>query len=128
MSSRITNVASKAGIVQVREQFGAHLIGRDVGKRVREQYFSGSPATWPRALDFDGVEQVTESCADELFGTLARRVGLELVRSIELTRCAPAVREAIEYVLALVEKPPPTPSRAAIERLLRRGSRTAVPR
>jgi len=107
----------------VLEQFGAHLIGRDVGKRIREQYFSGSPATWPRALDLAGVEQVTESCADELFGTLARRVGLEPVRSIEVMGCVSAVREAIEYVLALVEEPPPAPSRTAIERLLGRAGR-----
>ena len=111
------------GAVQIREEFGAHLIGRDVGKRIREQSFSGPPATWPLALEFTGVEQVTESCADELFGTLARRTSLEAVRSIELRGCAPAVREAVKYVLAVVEEPPPAPSRAAIERLLGRGGR-----
>jgi len=110
----------KSETVRMREEFGAHLIGRDVGKRIREQYFSGPPDTWPRALDLTGVEQVTESCADELFGTLARRAGVGPVRSIELLTCTPAVREAIEYVLALVEKPPPPPSRESIERLLRR--------
>ncbi|SRR6266581_825559 len=113
-------MSARAEIVRIREEFGAHLIGRDVGKRIREQYFSGSPDTWPRALDFTEVEQVTESCADELFGTLARRAGLGPVRSIELLVCTPAVREAIEYVLALVEKPPPSPNRAAVERLLGR--------
>ena len=115
-------------IVKIRERFGPHLIGRDVGKRIREQYFSGPPATWPRVLDLTGVEQATESCADELFGTLARRAGLGPVRSIELTGCEPAVREAIEYVLALVEKPPPSPNRAAIERLLGRRGRRIVPK
>lgn len=120
MLGRIANVTTRSEVVRVREEFGAHLIGRDVGKRIREQYFSGSPDTWPRALDLTGVEQVTESCADELFGTLARRAGAGPVRSIELLACTPAVREAIEYVLALVEKPPPSPNRAAIERLLRR--------
>ena len=113
----------ESGSIRVRDEFGAHLIGRDVGKRIREQYFSEPPATWPRALDFTGVEQVTESCADELFGTLARRVGLGPVRSIEPAGCEPAVSEAIEYVLALVEEPPPSPNREAIERLLGRGGR-----
>ena len=117
-----------SGIVKVREQFGAHLIGRDVGKRIREQYFSESSDTWPGVLDFTDVEQLTESCADELFGTLARRVGLGAVRSIEAKGWRPAVREAIEYVLALVENPPAAPSRAAIERLLGRGGRGPVRR
>jgi hypothetical protein len=115
------NVSDRSQIVRIKEAFGAHLIGRDVGKRIREQYFSGPPETWPRGLDFTGVEQVTESCADELFGTLARRAGVRPVRSIELMVCTPAVREAIDYVVALVEKPPPLPTREAIERLLRRG-------
>jgi hypothetical protein len=119
-------VRSRSEVVRVREEFGAHLIGRDVGKRIRVQYFSGPQETWPRALDLTGVEQVTESCADELFGTLARRAGVGSVRSIELLVCTPAVREAIDYVLALVEKPPTTPNRAAVERLLGRPERRPV--
>lgn len=108
--------------MRVREEFGAHLIGRDVGKRIREQYFAGSPDSWPQALDFTGVEQVTESCADELFGTLGRRAGVGPVRAVQLLVCTPAVREAIEYVLALVEQPLPSPSRESIKRILRRGN------
>ena len=107
--------------IRIRDEFGPHLIGRDVGKRIRERYFSAPPDTWPRALDFSGVEQVTESCADELFGTLARREGLAPVRALSLVNRGPAVREAIEYVLELVEDPPPAPNREAIERLLGRG-------
>lgn len=104
----------------VREEFGPYLIGRDVGKRIREKYFSGDTATWPRTLDLSGVEQITESCADELLGTLARRAGTTAVRAIALENATPPVREAIDYVLSLVDKPPPTPTRAEIERLLER--------
>lgn len=106
--------------IRVREEFGPYLIGRDVGKRIREQYFSGTPETWPRTLDLSGVEQITESCADELLGTLARRAGATAVRGIVLENCTPTVHEAIDYVLSLVDKPPPTPTRAEIERLLDR--------
>lgn len=124
----MTRVVARPEIVQVREEFGPYLIGRDVGKRIREQYFSGDLPTWPRALDLSGVEQVTESCADELLGTLARRAGIKSVRAIVLKNCASTIREAIDYVLSLVEKPPPTPTREGIERLLARRNRGAARR
>lgn len=106
--------------ISVREEYGPYLIGRDVGKRIREGYFSGDMATWPRALDLLGVEQITESCADELLGSLARRVGTKAVRAISVENATPPVREAIEYVLSLVDKPPRTPTRSEIQRLLER--------
>jgi hypothetical protein len=112
----------------VREEFGPYLIGRDVGKRIREKYFSGDPATWPRALDLSGVEQITESCADELLGTLARRAGVTPVRAIVFENPAPTVSESIDYVLSLVDKPPPTPTRKGIERLLERRKNGAARR
>lgn len=114
--------------VRVREQFGPYLIGRDVGKRIRENFFSGDPATWPRIVDLSGVEQITESCADELLGTLARRAGATAVRAIVLENAAPTIREAIDYILSLVDEPPPTPTPAAIERLLERRKNGAARR
>lgn len=124
----MTPVAARSEIVQVREEFGPYLIGRDVGKRIRDQYFSGDPPTWPRTLDLSSVEQITESCADELLGTLARRAGINSVRAIVLKNSAPTVREAIDYVLSLVEEPPPAPTREGIERLLERRNRGAARR
>lgn len=104
----------------IHDEFGPYLIGRDIGKRIREKYFSGDTATWPRAVDLSGVEQITESCADELLGSLARRAGTTAVRALALENATPAVREAIDYVLSLVDKPPPAPTRAGIQRLLER--------
>jgi hypothetical protein len=124
----MVSVSARSEIVRVRDEFGPYLIGRDVGSRIREQYFSGDPLTWPRTLDLSGVEQVTESCADELLGTLARRAGIKSVRTIVLENCAPTVREAIDYVLSLVEEPPPAPTREGIERLLERRNRGAARR
>jgi hypothetical protein len=106
--------------VRIREEFGPYLIGRDIGKRIREGYFSGEPVTWPQVLDFGGVEQITESCADELLGTLARRTGIAAVREIRLENPSPTVRESIDYVLSIADRPPPTPTRDQIERMLDR--------
>jgi hypothetical protein len=114
--------------IPVRDEFGRYLVGRDIGKRIREKYFSGDPATWPRTLDLSGVEQVTESCADELLGTLARYAGITPVRAIVLENPTPTVRESIDYVLSLVERPPRTPTPQEIERLLDRRKNGAARR
>jgi hypothetical protein len=92
--------------VPIADQFGRYLIGRGMGAEIRLRFFSGDPSTWPRALDFEGVEQVTESCIDEIFGGLARAYGLETVRKINIRSATPAVEDTIRYVLEILEDPP----------------------
>jgi len=92
--------------VPIADQFGPHLIGRGIGAKIRRRFFSGDPSTWPSALDFEGVEQATESCIDEIFGGLARTYGLDTVQKINIQSATPAVQDAIKYVLEILQEPP----------------------
>jgi hypothetical protein len=94
-------------MVRIADEFGPHLIGRDVGNEIRRRYFSAEPSTWPRHLDFKGVVQATESCIDELFAPLARTYGLAVVMvSVKIEGAARPVREAVDYIFAILKEPP----------------------
>lgn len=121
-------MAGKPTVVGIKHEFGAYLIGRDIGARIRQRHFRGAPETWPKALDFSGVEQAAESCLDEFLGKLARHTGIEPVRGIELRGCSRPVRQAVQYVMSLVENPPPQPTAEIAERILRRSGGRPAPR
>lgn len=104
--------------------FGRHLIGRDIGAEIRRKHFSSAPDTWPTSLDFAGVEQATESCIDEVFGTLARDHGLSAVERIKFTGASSGVSETIEYVLSILRHPPKLPDARIIRNLLRGNGNT----
>jgi hypothetical protein len=105
-------------MVNVAEGFGRHLIGRDIGLEIRKRYFLGLPASWPAGLDMTGVEQATESCVDELLGTLAREHGVTSVERLSIVGASRPVRETIDYVLAIAAQPPASLSPEAIRGLL----------
>ena len=86
--------------------FGRHLIGRDIGLAIRKRFFAGPVEVWPRELDFSDVEQATESCIDELLGTLARDRGLPAVEGLRISGASKSVRDTINYVLSIVASPP----------------------
>ena len=109
---------TKTEIVKIAPEFGLHLIGRGMGARIRDTYFAGDPRTWPRVLDFDGVEQATESCIDELLGGIARKWEASSLRRIEIRRCSAVVRETIRFVQEVIENPPPAPDQEMVKRLL----------
>ena len=71
MMNSVTYSSTQPAALHIADQYGRHLIGRDIGYEIR-RCFAGPPDTWPGVLDFAGVEQATESCMDELLGTLAR--------------------------------------------------------
>jgi hypothetical protein len=108
----------KAEMVPIADQFGRHLIGRDIGAEIRRKFFSGEPSTWPSVLNFDGVEQATESCIDELLGALAKAHGLETVRRIAIQSATPAVQETIEYVLEILRDSPICSNAESVQGLL----------
>ena len=108
----------KAEVVPIAEQFGRHLIGREIGAEIRRKFFSGEPNTWPSALNFEGVEQVTESCIDEIFGTLAKVHGVEVLRKITIQSATPAVQQTIEYVLEILREPPDCSNAESVQELL----------
>lgn len=111
-------------LVRVASGFGRYLIGRDIGAEIRRKHFAGPPATWPAGLDLAGVEQATESCVDELLGTLARDHGLSSVRALQISGASRAVRETVEYVMSIIASPPSQMNPKSVQELLaQRGSR-----
>lgn len=95
-----------AGKTIALSRFGRHLIGRDVGALIRREFFTGDPATWPTALSFLDVEQATESCIDEIFGSLVQSYGIEPVGRVRIESAITSVRDTIEYVLSVLGEPP----------------------
>lgn len=109
--------------VKIAEEFSPFLVGRGIGATIREARFSGPPASWPKVLDFKGVEQATESCVDELLGALARKWGEGQLKRLDIQNCSRPVRETISYVRGLIQNPPPRPTPDTVSRFLRRGGR-----
>ena len=112
--------------IRVVDKFGPFLLGRPIGAKIRECYFAGPVENWPSAIDFGGVKQATESCLDEIFGVLARRVGVPRVLELRIVNAMGGVRDALEYVLDLIREPPRVPSKTDIERILRRRRRRSA--
>lgn len=92
-------------VINVAQEFGPHLVGREMGARLREAYFRLAPTAWP-ALNFKGVTQITESCVDEFMGALVRQWGLEEALShLVFKQRRPEVRAAFEFVSRLLKAP-----------------------
>lgn len=98
--------ATERGSVPIERLFGAHLIGREVGAHIRREFFARDPSTWPRALNFENVEQATESCIDEVFGSLTKRFGIDAVKQVRIESASPSVSDTIDYVLSILAEPP----------------------
>jgi len=105
-------------MVRIGDQFGRYLIGRGVGAEIRKKFFSGKPSTWPSVLDFEGVDQATEACIDEIFGALVSVHGLGAVRKVTIKSAIPAVQEKIEYVFEILREPPTCSNAEAVQGLL----------
>jgi hypothetical protein len=104
--------------VRIATEFGAHLIGREIGAAIRRQHYAGARESWPEALDFSGVEQATESCVDELLGTLAKQHGMDSIRSIAIHGACPGVKETIDYIVSILDTPPAVVDAAVVRRIL----------
>jgi len=109
---------------RVVEEFGPFLLGRPIGAKIRDRYFAGPEADWPAEIDFAGVKQATESCLDEIFGVLARRVGAARILNLRIVHAAGEVRDALDYVFDLIREPPSAPSKSDIERILGRRTKS----
>lgn len=114
--------------VPIERLFGAHLIGREVGAHIRREFFARDPSTWPRALNFEDVEQATESCIDEIFGSLVKTFGIDAVKRVGIESASPSVRDTIDYVLSILAEPPASVNvRALVQALAaQRGRRVRV--
>jgi hypothetical protein len=111
-------MATPNEFVRIADRFGRHLIGRQVGSEIRRQFFGGAPETWPRKLNFEGVEQATESCIDEIFGELVKRHGPEALCGIEIVGANPSVDETVAFVRETLSDPPVALNTKAVIALL----------
>lgn len=118
MMETVKDKSSEGEAVPVARLFGAHLIGRDVGAHIRREFFHDGPGTWPRALNFEDVEQATESCIDEIFGSLVNRFGIDAVKRVRIESATPSVRDAIDYVFGILADPPASVNVRALVRIL----------
>ena len=51
------------------------------------------------AVDFAGIDSVTQSFADEAVGVLVRGRGPDVLDSLTFLHCVPAVRDVLEFVV-----------------------------
>jgi len=116
------------GLVRIADKFGRHLIGREVGSEIRRQLFGGAPDAWPQKLNFQGVEQATESCIDEIFGELVKRHGSDAVRSIEIVNANASVHETVAFVRETLAEPPVALDAKAVVALLAANARQSASR
>lgn len=83
-------------LVKVRDVIGMDsvLAGRFTGRALREAVQEIGASTI--AVDFCGIEMITQSAADEFIGRLVRN-SPELVRKLAFRNCIPDVRSALEW-------------------------------
>jgi hypothetical protein len=106
-------------LVNVGEKYTRYLVGRGIGAKIRDDFFAGSPETWPTVIDFSAVEQATESCMDEMLGVLARRWGRASLDGLAFEGCNRSVRDTLTWVIHLIESPPPPPTPESVAKFLK---------
>jgi anti-anti-sigma regulatory factor len=78
-------------------EFGRHLTGRFIGRKIKEQILSNPGNV---VIDFHGVESISHSFADEVFGKLFMELGDQSFRNkIKITNCSDEIRTIIKFVL-----------------------------
>jgi len=78
---------------------GVHAGSRDRAVCMRDDIRSALRAGDSVRIDFEGVESVTQSFADELFGRSIREFGTEALRRIVFSNCTDGVRHVIAVVI-----------------------------
>ncbi|MDF1878168.1 STAS-like domain-containing protein [Sulfurimonas sp. SAG-AH-194-C20] len=75
---------------------GSRGAGEIVRKRMKKELDKGSTIT----LDFNGIEQVTQSFIDEFFGIFIRAFGIEYVRGkVRLVNETQGIKDTINFVI-----------------------------
>jgi hypothetical protein len=115
----VGHMSQSTQLVPIAQDFGAHLIGRDIGLAIRRKHFADGPDEWPAGLDMSGVEQATESCIDEMLGPLARQYGVDAVKRLEIRGATQPVAETLDYVLAIAAAPPVCLNAQAVQSILK---------
>ncbi|MGF7396181.1 STAS-like domain-containing protein [Thermoanaerobacterium thermosaccharolyticum] len=80
--------------------FGDLLLGRELGKKVRNSIEEILQSNENIIIDFTGINGTSQSFADELFGTLIEEMGLDkFKKKIKTKNANPEVQSIIKHVL-----------------------------
>lgn len=82
--------------MKLAETYGSVLTGRAVAAAIAEEAVREVARGGSVVLDFQGIEAVSPSFADELFGKLRNRAGGEQVRFLHLSSHLAAVARMAE--------------------------------
>lgn len=77
---------------EIGESLGTRHLGENVRKQISEKLFNNSEKI---IFDFDGVEIISNSFADECFGKLVEEYGLDFVRKRSTFRNVNTIVETI---------------------------------
>nr|WP_195366241.1 STAS-like domain-containing protein [[Eubacterium] tenue] len=82
-------------------KFGEMLSTRDIGAIIRKEIILSIKNKETITVDFEGVKQMTHSCADEIFGKLAIEIGMSnLMNYINIKNANETISTIIKYVIA----------------------------
>lgn len=81
--------------------FGKQLLSRDAGVTVRAEVAMMLANSQTVTVDLGGIEDITPSVADECFGKLAERLGLDVFRSrVRFEGGTPLIHRLLDFVLS----------------------------
>lgn len=95
MRSSVINVKLFLGFQEL-EFIGSREAGEKIRAEMDERYRNGDESV---TLDFLGIEDITQSFADELVGIYARSFGLDFVRNkIKLNNANQSIKDTFNFV------------------------------
>lgn len=88
-------------MILIMKEFGNSLTTRDIGEKIRVAITNSIKNNEVITVDFTDVNQITHSCADEIFGKLAEEIGINgLKKNISIKNTNETTSTIIKYVIA----------------------------
>lgn len=82
-------------------KFGKFLSTRDIGKIIKSEITSILDGNNNVIVDFEGISQITQSCADEIFGKLVLEIGLsKFKKCIKIKNTDEVTSVIIKYTIS----------------------------
>ena len=91
--------------IKVKDQFGSFLSNGEEGVRFRYNKIEPKIDQGKLViLDFEGVENMTDSFANACFGSLFRRVNLKTEGKIKFVNCNPVVKSFLISAMSFAKR------------------------
>lgn len=88
-------------MILIMKEFGNSLTTRDIGEKIRVAITNSIKNNEVITVDFTDVNQMTHSCADEIFGKLAEEIGINgLKKNVSIKNTNETTSTIIKYVIA----------------------------